>query len=426
MQQVIIDIVNNYYDPISKQQGAMPLDRFLQLALSEESLGYYKIKDPFSSINSTSLSFTSLDPNLITPLGVKNNLQGDFITSPETSQIFGELIGVWLLDTWQTMGCPSAFNLIELGGGTGRLMQDVLRVINKLSAIAAKALKIYIIDINPLLIKQQAINLKDFSHIYWHLSIEAMLKDKTYLASPTFIISNEFFDALPIKQYVYLDNCFYENLVYFNPKIQQLQLKHSLIATNFASQGKTLEAPLDKLLKQFFSYQSSYQESKEITPPILEFSPKAHAIYQQLLNIIKIQTGAILTIDYGPFKPTFKSSLRGFKTHRLLDTRQLLQQIGEADITANVNFFCLQELAKANKTNTFAIQTQRQFLEGMGIYSRIATLMNNALTENDKKSIQEAADLLINKADMGEVFKVVAVASPCLNALATFTPLIES
>ena len=150
------------------QDGPIPLELYMMLALSHPSLGYYASRDP---------------------LGEK----GDFITSPEISQMFGELLGLWAVDAWTNMGSPGELHLIELGPGRGTLMQDALRAA-KLAPDFLAALQVHLVEASPILIEAQKQRLSGYANqIHWHASLD------TIPEGPSIVLANEFFDALPVR-----------------------------------------------------------------------------------------------------------------------------------------------------------------------------------------------------------------------------------
>ena len=145
-------------------EGPMPLDRYMGLCLGHSSHGYYMGRDPFGA-------------------------EGDFITAPEVSQIFGELIGVWCTAAWAAMGAPAIFNLVELGPGRGTLMADILRVIAKAVPQCAAAVSVHLVEMSPMLRDLQLQRLGNA--VTWH----ERLGDVP--AGPMILVANEFFDAIP-------------------------------------------------------------------------------------------------------------------------------------------------------------------------------------------------------------------------------------
>ncbi len=209
----------------------------------------------------------------------------------------------------------------------------------------------------------------------WYKSV-----DEINFTQLTFIYSNEFFDALPIKQYICKNNQLYEVFVGLNDSNKKLQL--------VLNKNSTLT-------------NDNYKEND-----VLEISILANKIYTQLLNIIKKNGGVILSIDYGSFLPSKLSSLRGYLDGNILNIDEILQNAGMCDITYNLNFGSLIELAKKNNIDCYNLITQKEFLTSLGFENRRDILANN-LSSKDRENFLQRCNLLINENDMGLKFKVM-------------------
>ncbi|UQY80889.1 SAM-dependent methyltransferase [Candidatus Hepatincola sp. Av] len=340
-----------------KNLGFLPFDQLMQIALTDESQGYYIHKNPFTNT-------------------------GDFTTSPQLSQVFGELLGLFLAEVWLTMGQPTKLNLVELGGGSGLLIADILRTTKKVEGFH-KALSLHFIEINQPLKALAQQKLQEYATIpkTWYSYVEQL-----QLSEITIVYSNEFFDAIPLKQYCYQNQHFYELGV-------------------TCSQNHDLQLTFMKTLSQpALALPCHFQENA-----IYETSPLTHKIFQQLIDIIKRVQGVILTIDYGYINSSCISSLRGFKNQQLLNVQEVLHHITNADITYNVNFNELQNLAKENSVATYNILTQHDFLEDLGFSNRVATLANNILDSKKKELFLANNNKIINQQEMGNTFKVMAL-----------------
>jgi NADH dehydrogenase [ubiquinone] 1 alpha subcomplex assembly factor 7 len=187
---------------IIKKEGSVTIDTMMQEVLSANSASYYRKQNALGA-------------------------EGDFITSPEISQLFGETIGLWATEQWERMGKPSKVNLVELGPGRGLLMDDLLRVA-KLVPEFYDTLSLQLIEINPHFIKKQKSNLASFKgRIKWTESIEDIEP------MPTILIANEFFDALPIKQYVKAKELWYENVLFMDPSDGKVKCEIKIYITSF-------------------------------------------------------------------------------------------------------------------------------------------------------------------------------------------------
>jgi len=365
----------NYIKLINEiaKQNVVELDKFLQLALSS-NYGYYTNKMPFFSEEFES--------------------SGDFITSCELSQIFGELIGLFLGNNYLSFSNTPEINLVELGAGRGTLLKDILRVTKNIDNFHNK-INLHILEINPMLKQMQIEALKDYPNIlnktHWYDNIDELYNDLSsgYFANkPTFIYSNEFFDALPIKQYVYTNNQFCEICVRFN------------------KDSNKLEYVLKPIVQEsFFNNKLAINLEQN---HIIEVSPLGQNIYTKLLKIIKKNSGLILTIDYGYEKPTGLSSLRGYKSNQLLNALEILQNATFCDITYNVNFASLQAIAKDLNVNSYNIISQSEFLLDLGFNIRLQSLLNTLNPDSQEyKDFLTTANLLVDNEEMGGKFKVM-------------------
>lgn len=369
---------------ILKVKEIIPFDEFMHICLHDEEYGYYKTINPFGTY-------------------------GDFITAPEISQIFGEIIALWIADTWLKMGSPTTFNLIELGAGKGTLLADILRVLQKIPEIYAAA-NIHILEVNRALLKLQKENLNSHNkNITWYENVEDLPSDY-----PSIVYSNEFFDALPTKQYTLHNDIWYElcitlnkedNLTYIYNKCSPFNINYELL-TNLQKQIKV------KPQENF----------------IYEISNMANSIFAQLLEKIKKASGVIFTVDYAYNTLPGKNTIRGYKNHQLLGQKDLLENFTYTDITYNVNYINLNNLALQHKANVFKITNQKQFLEALGIKERTQNLIEiikQQQIENldiEIKMLQQALHILTNEKEMGEIFKILVV-SYNMDELAYFEKL---
>ncbi len=338
---------------IEKNGGSINIAEFMAEALMNHEHGYYQKTSPFGKA-------------------------GDFVTSPEISQVFGELIGIWCAHSWQQMGMPSDFNLVELGPGRGTLMHDLLRGTKNISGLHA-AMNIFMFEGSSKLQQIQKNCLSSYARkITWINKIEHLPTDK-----PCIIIANEFFDALPIHQYVKQNGKWCERVI------------------SFAS---------DKYLKFLLTQKEAINRVIDLKHPnaddgsFVETCPAAITIFKELSKLIHSKGGAGLIIDYGYDKYGYENTLQAVKNHSY---HPVLENPGEADITAHVDFVALQEAACDCKITPY-LTTQRDFLLSMGIETRKNTLLNNA-DNSQKNDIISSIDRLINPKEMGSLFKVLAV-----------------
>ena len=304
------------------------------------------------------------------PLG----LQGDFTTAPEISQMFGELIGLWMIEVWHGMGRPRSCRLVELGPGRGTLMADLLRATRLLPDFQS-SISVHLVETSPALRQRQEATLAASGHsIEWHERLEDVPP------GPTFLVANEFFDALPIRQFIGTERGWCERLV----GLDEDRLIFGLRAEAETTLGKPLRLG-----------------------DVLEWPSAALDVMQELSRRIARDTGAALIFDYGYWGPAFGDTLQAVKAHAFTDP---LEDPGEADLTAHVDFHRLAEAASTEKARTHGMATQGDFLEALGIGARAAALKARA-TPAQTMDIDRALARLTERGPkaMGELFKVLAV-----------------
>jgi NADH dehydrogenase [ubiquinone] 1 alpha subcomplex assembly factor 7 len=324
------------------KDGPMPLPAFMAEAVRE----YYSSNEPF---------------------GVK----GDFITAPEISQIFGELIGAWVVDLWMQAGKPAPFNLIELGPGRGTLAADMMRIISRMSACAA-AVKLHLVEISPSLRAKQAEVLKDYTPA-WHGAVTSVP------AGFSIIVANEFFDALPIRQFVMSEGKWCERFVGYDMH------RKELFFTLKPHDGGGLPAGMPE-------------------DCIVERCEAAVDIVGHIAARLKQHGGAALAIDYGYLMPAMKDTLQGYRKHRFSN---VLSHPGAQDITADVDFSALAAAARASDVTVHGPVTQGAFLTSLGISPRAQKLSEKA-SMKQREAIALAIRRLTAVSEMGQRFKVIA------------------
>jgi len=344
---------------IIETEGPITVSHYMQLCLAHPRHGYYVTRDP---------------------LGQK----GDFITAPEVSQMFGELVGAWAATVWRQMGSPPNIRLVELGPGRGTLMADALRAAKALPEFRA-ALSVHLVEINPVLRAGQEHTLADAGAIQWHESIE------TVPDGPMIMIANEFVDALPVHQFVKDRDGWHLRVV----GIVDDRLGFLAVPTPMPEQfnDQAPDAPNGAILE-------------------LRNEGPIEALSRRLVA----QGGVALIIDYGHTTPGFGDTLQAVQGHKYADP---LAEPGEADLTTQVNFGELAAWARRNGAAAQGPLTQGEFLRRLGIEQRAARLTRNA-TPRQAAGIDSALARLTAPDQMGELFKVLAIAHPALGALPGF------
>jgi NADH dehydrogenase [ubiquinone] 1 alpha subcomplex assembly factor 7 len=337
-----------------RMEGPIGIDRFMALALGHPRYGYYMTRDP---------------------LGV----QGDFVTAPEISQMFGELLGLAAGMIWQSLGEPRRFALCELGPGRGTLMEDALRALKALPG-CREAIEVHLVEMSPILKAAQQKTLADSGATpNWHLTIETLPRD-----CPLIILANEFFDALPVRQFKRDTMGWHERMVGLS---ESGQLVFGFSATPIAA--LTLPAPEGALF---------------------ETSPIALDIQRRLAERITAQRGAMIAIDYGHHRSGFGETLQAVRQHHYVP---VLSDPGEVDLTAHVDFATLAIAAHKGGAKTHPILTQATLLDRLGIGHRANLLKRNAENQGE---IDAALARLSGKdaKSMGLLFKALAITSPGL------------
>lgn len=310
---------------------------------------------------------------------------GDFVTAPEVSQIFGELIGLWCVAQWQRLGAPAPFLLVELGPGRGTLMADALRAARVVPEFVA-ALTLHLVEQSPLLRRHQAEKLAAFAPC-WH-------DDVTTLPGGTMLlIANEFLDALPIRQFERRDGAWHERRI-------------ALDAAENLAFGLEQRPSL---------YAASLPPAAE--GMIAELAPAALALAQDLGARLSRDGGAALFIDYGYFPSGLGDTLQAVRRHH---AHRVLDQPGEADLTAHVDFARFAAAARAAGATSFGPVTQASFLERLGLALRRDALLTQA-TPDQAQAIGAACERLTGPAAMGHLFKVLALTQPGLSVPEGFT-----
>lgn len=362
-----------------EKQGPLSLARYMELALQHPEWGYYKKGDPLGA-------------------------GGDFITAPEISQMFGELIGLSLAEAWKTIGKPDPFVMLELGPGRGTLMQDALRATAKIHGFHT-AMDLCLVESNQTLREQQEEKLAGH-HPRYIDNLEQLPPH------PAFIIANEFFDALPVRQFENTADGWRERLVTADGDELEFVLSPPDPAFRFLIPEELHEAP---------------------GGTTHEISLSTLILARQIANHVGRYDGAALIIDYGYAAPPGKGTVQATSSHRHAD---ILERPGEVDITAHVDFSALKHWAvgqgtaflgpiehgKFLQTEEAAILgpvTQGEYLETLGIEMRAMQLKHNA-TPEQSAAIDAALRRLTDSAEMGALFKAMAIVSAKLGTLAGF------
>jgi SAM-dependent MidA family methyltransferase len=347
--------------------GPMPLADYMRLALTHPQHGYYITHDPIGAA-------------------------GDFITAPEISQMFGELIGVWMVAVWQQMGSPENVRVIELGPGHGTLIIDALRAA-KVAKDFQAAVVLHLVEISPRLKEQQQRRLETLGMpILWHTALSDVP------AGPNIIVANEFVDALPVHQ-----------------AIKQADGWHERVVDVSREGNLVLSAASDPLPHFDATVPRQFRESP--AGSIYEWRPDSIAL--EIGRRVRNE-GAALIIDYGHARQGLGDTLQAVAGHSFSDP---LRAPGQADLTAHVDFTALAQSAEIIGARVHGPVSQRDFLQRLGIEQRAAALKARATREKGEEIDRALSRLTASGSDsMGELFKVLAITDPKLGPLPGFEP----
>ncbi len=332
-----------------KGRKSLQVDKFMRAVLYDKKFGYYNSKYPFGK-------------------------KGDYITAPKISGLFSEVIAVWMISTWEYFGKPKVFNIVELGPGDGSLAKILSNVFKRFPEFNA-AKKIFLFEISNLLKKVQKRNLKN-ENIRWISDLRSIKK------GPVIFFGNEYFDAIPIKQYKYEKNILLEKCF----KLEN---------------NKNIKEIFKKSSTQDLSHIRSFETLKNLK--FIEF-PKAGFIELKKIvkKILKLK-GCILIIDYGYLKSKNQDTLQSVKNHK---KNKVTTNLGKADITSHVNFALLKEFFKKNKLKVKEPVSQHFFLKKMGIIER-AEILSKKMKFNDQTKLYLSLKRLLSPRFMGDLFKVI-------------------
>jgi NADH dehydrogenase [ubiquinone] 1 alpha subcomplex assembly factor 7 len=351
-----------------RRQGPISVAAFMAMALHDPRAGYYARHDPLGRT-------------------------GDFITAPEISQIFGELVGLWVADLWQRLGRPDPVVLAELGPGRGTLMADLLRAAATVPGFR-RALRLYLIEASPLLRAEQQHRLAAADPRFVD-SIEALPP------APLLLLANEFLDALPIRQLVR----------------GHLEWGERLVGLDAEDRLAFVEGPESPALTLLVP------AALRALPPgsIVEICPAAAALAAALGERFACSPGAALVIDYGYFPSRPGPTLSALRHHQPVG---VLDNPGDADLSAHVDFAALAEATRAAGAAIWGPVPQGRFLAALGAETRFGAL--SARTSPEQQALLESGvRRLIDPAEMGTLFKAMAATSPGLPAPAGFSEAMD-
>tara|TARA_B100000780_G_scaffold278009_1_gene250199 strand:+ start:943 stop:1989 length:1047 start_codon:yes stop_codon:yes gene_type:complete len=343
---------------ILKKNHKIPLDKFINYCLYDKINGYYMNKDPFG-------------------------MAGDFTTAPNISRLFSEMIAIWTISYWESLGSPKKFNLIELGAGNGEMMKIMIESFKKFP-LFFNSCTFIIHEKSPKLIKKQKTNIK-FKNVKW---VENLKKINNL---PSIFLANEFFDAIPVKQFLKVKNAWFEKFV-------RVDLKKKIHFVNQKIDIRKIEKKIN------------FKISKK--QDFIEYSPLGLKYLTDIFKIIKKNRGGLLIIDYGYFSEKMKDTLQAIHKKKY---SKVLENIGQSDITYNINFYFIKKITKNFQKLDINFTSQKNFLNNLGIKKRAEMISKNK-TFTEKIDIFYRLKRLINEKEMGNLFKVMLIKNSSSNS----------
>ena len=332
-----------------KKNDILTVDKYIHEALYNRRSGYYMKSNPFGK-------------------------SGDYITAPNISILFSEMIAIWIILFWENLKCPKKFNLIELGAGNGEMIKQIIKTFERF-LLFKNCCKINILEKSIYLKKIQKQKLKN-KNIKW-------LKNLNEISNiPNIFVANEFFDALPIKQFIKKGNKWYER----NVKLSKL------------TQSEFIDILVDiKKIEKKIGFKISHKQK------FIEYSPLSIEYLKIISRKINSNGGGILIIDYGYWGKNMKNTLKSISNHKF---ENVLNNFSKSDITYNLSFKLIEKILKKFNLKINGMTNQKSFLVNLGILQR-AEIISKNLPFSKKADIYFRVKRLIDKHSMGEIFKVV-------------------
>ena len=359
-------------------EGPLSVADFMMEALGHPRFGYYLTADRFGAA-------------------------GDFITAPEISQMFGELIGLWCADTWERLGRPDPVMVVELGPGRGTLMADALRAVARVMPAFVAAARVHLVETSPVLRQRQAEALARHRPV-WHDRLAEVPE------GPVLVIANEFFDALPVRQFERTLLGWAERLIALAPGADSASDESGALCFVLGPPN----GPSTRMIPP--------QVRDAVLPPgtVIDLGLAGQSIALELGRRLARATGAAVIIDYGHTAPIPTDTLQAVRRHAPVP---VLQNPGDADLTTHVDFGVLAAAATDGGAVAYGPVSQGAFLRALGIETRAATL-RRAATVAQGHDIDHALTRLTADAAMGQLFKVLALTGPGQPVPAGFAPSI--
>jgi len=335
---------------ILKEQKSIPIDQFINIALYDKKMGYYMKKNPFGK-------------------------EGDYITSPLVSNLFGEMIAVWCVSFWEHIGKPKKILIVELGPGDGSLCKDLLNTFINFKNFN-NAFNIKLLEKSSHLKKIQKKKIKS-NKVKWIKNINQLN------SGPIIFLANEFFDSLPVKQICKKKNLYFEKHVCLKKNSKRIKFFYKKMEKNLIQHFKKLNL---------------------ISPGnVIEYPIEAIKYLDKIAKKIDMYDGSLLSFDYGYIKNKNQNTLQSVKKHKFAN---ILHKPGETDITSHINFTLFSEILKKKNLGVEKIVTQSEFLQKLGIIER-AKILSKKMNFKEKANMFYRLKRLLHHKEMGNLFKVL-------------------
>ncbi len=352
-----------------KEKGPVSVRAFMEACLYDPQHGYYRQGNPLGA-------------------------EGDFITAPEISQMFGEMLGIWCVTAWQAMGTPVPLQIVELGPGRGTLMADILRSLSKLHP-NFEMLSVHLVERSSTLKETQKQTLANSQcPVYWYNSLAEVPE------APSIIIANEFLDCFPIRQFIKTDNAWFERVVGLDSEDNFVFRVGSEVPRGVIIPSRLMDAEKGS---------------------IFEFCPDFEAIMKDVKRLSGRHPMAALFIDYGFEGPQLGETLQALRSHKPVSP---FMTPGGVDLTAHVDFTALAALAIANGLKCYGPRDQGAFLSQLGIGARAEILVKNASEEQIDKLASDVVRLVAPE-HMGALFKALCITSSSVDIPTPFDQKVD-
>ncbi len=333
-----------------KEKKSIPLDKFINIALYDKKSGYYMKTNPFGK-------------------------KGDFVTSPLVSNLFGEMIAVWCVAFWENIGRPNKILLVELGPGDGSLCKNLIKTFRQFQNFY-QSLEINLLEKSEKLKKIQKIKIKN-RKVKWIKSINSIN------CGPIIFLGNEFFDALPVKQFYKNKNKVFEKYVGISKDRKKIKFLYKKVNKNLINRLKILD-----LLS---------------SGNVIEYPTESIKFLNIISKKINKFEGGLLTFDYGYSDNKHKNTLQAVKKHKHVN---ILSNPGNIDITSHINFELFNKILNKNNLDVKKVSTQSDFLKRIGILER-ANILAKKMTFKSKANMFYRLKRLLDPKEMGSLFKVM-------------------